>query len=100
VATLPRSEQFSACSLLLVIFLALIRTLFTSDQSRYRQSAINEYACMKPARAMKLPVPAVWLLRVSEAAYIVERYDRVDAAGIVNGLHQFDGCQLLGHGSC
>lgn len=68
-------------------------------QARYRPSAINEYACMKLARAMKLPVPAVWLLRVPEAAYVVERYDRVDVAGNIVGLHQFDGCQLLGHGS-
>lgn len=68
-------------------------------QARYRPSAINEYACMKLARALKLPVPAVWLLRVPEAAYVVERYDRVDVAGHVKGLHQFDGCQMLGHGS-
>lgn len=68
-------------------------------QARYRPSAINEYACMKLARALKLPVPRVWLLRLPEAAYVVERYDRVDEAGNIVGLHQFDGCQLLGHGS-
>lgn len=68
-------------------------------QARYRPSAINEYACMTLARALKLPVPRVWLLRVPEAAYVVERYDRVDVAGNIVGLHQFDGCQLLGHGS-
>lgn len=54
---------------------------------------------MKLARALKLPVPRVWLLRLPEAAYVVERYDRVDEAGNIVGLHQFDGCQLLGHGS-
>lgn len=68
-------------------------------QPRYQPSAINEYACMKLARALKLPVPDVWLLRVPEAAYVVQRYDRAEVAGNIVGLHQFDGCQLLGHGS-
>ncbi len=68
-------------------------------QKRYQPSAINEYACMRLARALKLPVPDVWLLRVPEAAYVVTRYDRVEVAGNIVGLHQFDGCQLLGHGS-
>ena len=47
-------------------------------QPRYQPSAINEYACMQLARALKLPVPDVWLLRVPEAAYVVQRYDRVN----------------------
>lgn len=69
-------------------------------QARYAPSAINEYACMTLARAIKLPVPRVWLLRVPEAAYVVERYDReVPAHGDIVSLHQIDGCQLLGHGS-
>ena len=68
-------------------------------QPRYQPSAINEYACMKLARALKLPVPDVWLLRVPEAAYVVQRYDRAEVAGNIVALHQFDGCQLLGHGS-
>ncbi|MDO8717731.1 MAG: HipA domain-containing protein [Polaromonas sp.] len=67
-------------------------------QPRYQPSAINEYACMKLAKALKLPVPKVWMLRVPEAAYVVERYDRVLTVGNIVGLHQFDGCQLLGHG--
>ncbi|MEO5607483.1 MAG: HipA domain-containing protein [Polaromonas sp.] len=67
-------------------------------QPRYQPSAINEYACMKLAKAVKLPVPKVWLLRVPEAVYVIERYDRVLVAGNIVGLHQFDGCQLLGHG--
>ncbi len=67
-------------------------------QRRYQPSAINEYACMKLARALKLPVPDVWLLRVPEASYVVERYDRESIAGNIVGLHQIDGCQLLGHG--
>ena len=68
-------------------------------QARYQPSAINEHACMKLARALKLPVPDVWLVRVPESAYVVARYDRLDVAGHVVSLHQFDGCQLLGHGS-
>ena len=68
-------------------------------QQRYRPSAINEYACMMLARAIKLPVPDVWLLRVPEAAYVVQRYDRALVAGNIVRLHQFDGCQMLGHGS-
>ena len=67
-------------------------------QPRYQPSAINAYACMKLAQTLKLPVPKVWLLRVPEAAYVVERYDRALAAGNIVSLHQFDGCQLLGHG--
>ena len=61
----------------------------------FQPSAINEYACMTLARAVKLPVPKVWLLRVPEAVYVVERYDRVMVTGNILGLHQIDGCQLL-----
>ena len=68
-------------------------------QTRYQPSAINEYACMKLARVLKLPVPDVWFLRVPEPVYLVQRYDRVNLAGNIVGLHQFDGCQLLGHGA-
>jgi len=67
-------------------------------QPRYQPSAVNEYACMKLARALKLPVPDVWLLRVPEPVYVVARYDRLITAGNIVGLHQIDGCQLLGHG--
>lgn len=68
-------------------------------QPRYQPSAVNEYACMLLAKALKLPVPNVWLVHVPEAVYLTERYDRVDVAGRIVSLHQFDGCQLLGHGS-
>ena len=60
-------------------------------QLRYQPSAINEYACMKLASALKLPVPDVWLLRVPEASYVVQRYDRESIAGNIVGLHQIDG---------
>jgi serine/threonine-protein kinase HipA len=68
-------------------------------QTKYQPSAINEFACMKLARALKLPVPDVWLLRVPESVYLIARYDRLMVAGNIVALHQIDGCQLLGHGS-
>jgi serine/threonine-protein kinase HipA len=68
-------------------------------QVRYQPSAINEYACMKLAAALKLPVPAVWLQRVPEAVYVVKRYDRDIFNGRIQSIHQIDGCQLLGHGA-
>jgi serine/threonine-protein kinase HipA len=68
-------------------------------QTKYLPSAINEFACMKLAKALKLPVPDVWLLRVPEPVYLIERYDRTMVAGNIVALHQIDGCQLLGHGS-
>lgn len=42
--------------------------------------------------------PDVWLLRVPEPVFVVARYDRIASNGRVLGLHQIDGCQLLGHG--
>lgn len=68
-------------------------------QMKYQPSAINEFACMKLAKALKLPVPDVWLLRVPEPVYLIERYDRKVVSGNIVPLHQIDGCQLLGHGS-
>lgn len=69
-----------------------------SSLPRYQPSVINEYACMKLARALKLPVPDVWLARVPEAAYIVQRYDRSELDGNIICHHQIDGCQILGQG--
>ena len=69
-----------------------------SLQPRYQPSAINEFACMKLARAIKLPVPDVWLVRVPDAAFIVQRYDRMELDGNVVCQHQIDGCQILGVG--
>lgn len=65
---------------------------------KFQPSAINEYACMRLAKALKLPTPDVWLLRVPEAAYVVKRYDREIVAGNIIGVHQVDGCQLLNVG--
>jgi serine/threonine-protein kinase HipA len=68
-------------------------------QTKYQPSAVNEFACMKLAKSLKLPVPDVWLLRVPEPVYLIERYDRKIVSGNIVSLHQIDGCQLLGHGS-
>lgn len=66
---------------------------------RYQPSAINEYLCMKLAAEMQLPVPPVHLLRLPEALYVVQRYDRVVVNEEIICLHQIDACQLLGVGS-
>ena len=68
-------------------------------QEKYSPSAINEYACMKLAKQLKLNVPDVWFLKVPESIYIVKRYDREMVQGNIVALHQIDGCQLLGHGA-
>jgi serine/threonine-protein kinase HipA len=54
---------------------------------------------MKLAAALNLPVPEVWLQRVPEAVYVVERYDRQVFNRKIQSIHQIDGCQLLGHGA-
>lgn len=66
---------------------------------KYQPSAINEYLCMKLAAAMQLNVPPVYLLKVPETVFVVQRYDRKVVDGRVVCLHQMDGCQLLGLGS-
>ena len=70
-----------------------------SRLERYQPSAINEYLCMKLAGEMQLPVPPLHLLRLPEALYVVQRYDRVVVNEEIICLHQIDACQLLGVGS-
>jgi serine/threonine-protein kinase HipA len=70
-----------------------------SRLARYQPSAVNEYLCMKLAAEMQLPVPPVHLLRLPEALYVVQRYDRVVVNEEIICLHQIDACQLLGVGS-
>ena len=70
-----------------------------SRLANYKPSAVNEFACMRLAKAMKLPVPPVSLLKVPESVLIVQRYDRVSISGNIVCLHQVDGCQLLGVGA-
>lgn len=65
---------------------------------KFQPSAINEYLCMRLAKAIRLPVPPVHLIQVPETVYIVQRYDRVVSGDKIKCLHQVDGCQLLGLG--
>lgn len=62
----------------------------------YEHSTINEFSCMKLAKALGMHVPEVWLIRVPEPVYLIERYDRKEVSGNIVPLHQIDGCQLLG----
>ena len=70
-----------------------------SRLSHFAPSAVNEYLCMKLARAIQLPVPEVHLLHLPETLYIVQRYDRQVVDGHIVCMHQIDACQLLGVGS-
>jgi serine/threonine-protein kinase HipA len=54
---------------------------------------------MKLANDMQLPVPPVHLLRLPEALYVVQRYDRFVEKGAIVCLHQIDACQVLGVGA-
>ena len=63
----------------------------------YPASVINEFFCMRLARAMGLSVPAVTRLYVPEPVYIVERFDRIAVTGSLElqRLQIIDTCQLL-----
>ncbi|NMG28069.1 HipA domain-containing protein [Aromatoleum evansii] len=64
----------------------------------------NEFFCMRLARALQVPVPAVGLLHLPEPLYVIERFDRELQAGqgakearqAVRRTHQIDLCQALG----
>ena len=59
--------------------------------------AQNEYICMKLAKFFGLPVPDVDLLKIAEKdIFVVERYDRIKEADLIQRLHQEDFCQALG----
>lgn len=75
------------------------------DASAYPASVVNEYVCMRLARAAGLVVPKVHLHHVPEPVYVIERFDRrVEWRGRaadgtpelqVQRLHAIDACQLL-----
>lgn len=65
----------------------------------YPASAANEWFCARVAQEMKLPVPEVKLIHVPEAAYLIERFDRVSVAGEVRRKHAMDAVQLLNLGA-
>jgi serine/threonine-protein kinase HipA len=64
--------------------------------SRAMHLVVNEYFCMKLARAIKLPVAEVELARFGEPVLVVRRFDRQwSGSTLVNRLHLIDGCQML-----
>lgn len=56
---------------------------------------LNEYLCMRLARAVGLPVADVALERFGEPVLAVRRFDRQWQGDRVLRLHIIDGCQLL-----
>ncbi|RDU96855.1 HipA domain-containing protein [Trinickia dinghuensis] len=66
-----------------------------SRSAGYPHSAINEFFCMRLARAVALPVPATHFVRVPTPCYIVDRFDRDTTAQPTRRLHVIDAAQLL-----
>lgn len=56
----------------------------------------NEFACMRLAKALGLPVAEVALAHVPEPLLVVERFDRRNRQDAVERLHCLDTCQVLG----
>jgi len=57
----------------------------------------NEHTCLKLAKAVGLPAAATRVLQFEdELAIVIERYDRVLAAGVLVRIHQEDMCQAFG----
>ena len=68
-----------------------------SRTTGYPHAAINEFFCMRLARAMGLPVPPTHFLRVPTACYIIDRFDRDTSTEPVTRLHVVDAAQLLNY---
>jgi serine/threonine-protein kinase HipA len=63
---------------------------------RHPDIAANEYACMRLARSIGLPVPQVIYTELPEPVILVQRYDRVwTPDGGLLRIHQIDACQAL-----
>lgn len=56
----------------------------------------NEFAMLRLASELGLPVPAVELATIGRPTLIIERYDRRALDGGIERLHQEDFCQALG----
>ncbi|NJS37267.1 MAG: hypothetical protein HC765_14060 [Brachymonas sp.] len=64
--------------------------------ARFPDIAANEYACMKLAKAIGLPVPDVQYMELPEPILLVQRYDRTwTPDGGLLRTHQIDACQAL-----
>ncbi len=62
----------------------------------FPHAVANEAFCLRLAGEIGLPAPEVTLLVDPEPMLLIERYDRLEADGRVQRLHQLDGCQLNG----
>ncbi len=63
---------------------------------RFPDIAANEYACMKLAQSIGLPVPHVQYMQLPEPILLVQRYDRTwTPDGGLLRTHQIDACQAL-----
>lgn len=63
----------------------------------YDGFAENEHICLRLARALGLPAAHSEVVRFEDqVAIVVERYDRLAAAGGIIRIHQEDICQALG----
>lgn len=62
----------------------------------YAHSVINEWFVMTLARRLGLAVPKVERRYVPQPVYLIERFDRQQAAEGWRRLHSIDACQLLG----
>jgi serine/threonine-protein kinase HipA len=63
----------------------------------YPHSAINEFFCMRLARAMDVRVPPTHFLRVPSACYVIDRFDRNTTTEPARRLHTVDAMQLLNY---
>ncbi|MEX3958623.1 HipA domain-containing protein [Trinickia sp. EG282A] len=67
-----------------------------SRAAGYPHSAINEFFCMRLARAVALPVPETYFVRVPTPCYIANRFDRATTTRQpTRRLHVIDAAQLL-----
>ncbi len=67
-----------------------------SKPNDYWQTVRNEWFVMNLAKKMGLNVPATTVHYFPEAAYVIERFDRLGAYPHQERIHALDGCQLLG----
>ena len=72
--------------------------IFKNGVIGFKLQALNEFVCMKLARACNIPTAGVaYQLFEDEPALIVERYDRIARPdGSYSRAHQEDFCQSLG----